>query len=183
MRLSKGIGLLGVGWLVMVLVSGCVSLDDHRRLQAAHRNMTAQKTALVDQLDDARRRIDAAVMRANACSDELQTKEQLLASLRNEQQLLDESRLAALREIERLANQPVGDIIINAPKLPKPLDNALKQFADAHPSSVEYDAARGTVRWKSDLLFALGSDVVRQESAAPLKQFTAILNSPEAAGF
>ncbi|MFQ5462820.1 MAG: OmpA family protein [Phycisphaerae bacterium] len=183
MRLSKGIGILSVGSLVMVLASGCVSLDDHRRLESAHRKMTAQKEDLVVQLDDARRRIDAAVMRANACAEELETKEQLLASLQSEKQLLDESRLAALRELERLANQPIGDIIINAPKLPKPLDNALKQFADAHPSSVEYDAARGTVRWKSDLLFALGSDVVRKESAATLKQFTEILKSPEAAGF
>ena len=49
-----------------------------------------------------------------------------------------------------------------------PLHAALKRFSDQHPSSVMYDAPRGTVKWKSDLLFPIGSDVVKASSTEAL---------------
>jgi chemotaxis protein MotB len=48
---------------------------------------------------------------------------------------------------------------------------------------VTYDAARGTVKWNADLLFALGSDVVKQTSIQSLNAFTNIMKSPSASGF
>lgn len=171
------------GGAIMMILGGCVSLDDHRRLQAAHRNVTAQKEAIAAELNSLRAAIDACQLDGSRCAQQLQMKDQLLASLREENALLDESRSQALGELDRLAREPLNDIIINEPKLPVPLDNALKQFAQAHPSSVEYDSKRGTVKWKADLLFALGSDVVKESSIASLEAFTGVLKTPAAAAF
>jgi chemotaxis protein MotB len=68
-------------------------------------------------------------------------------------------------------------------KLPPELDRALQQFAAKYPQTVEYDAQRGLVRWKSDLTFALGSDMVRDDAKAALSEFARIVNSPAAGGF
>ncbi|MHC5108284.1 MAG: OmpA/MotB family protein [Planctomycetota bacterium] len=183
MSCGNGIGKLAVGLCAVGWLSGCVSLDDYRRLQAAHRNVTAQKEGLHTELTSARSAIDALRMQSDRCNEELRIKDQLVNSLHDENDLLDSSRVKAISELERLQGQPMGDVIITQPKLPAPLDNALKQFAQAHPTSVEYDSTRGTVKWKADLLFALGSDVVKESSLAPLQAFTKVLNSPEARGF
>ncbi|MGB0717114.1 MAG: OmpA/MotB family protein [Phycisphaerae bacterium] len=173
----------GVVAFAGLMLTGCVSLDDHRRLQAAHRNVMAQKEAISSELTSLRARIDACQTDGQQCQRQLSMKDQLLASLREENDLLDESRVKALSELDRLAQQPLNKIIINEPKLPVPLDNALKQFAQAQPSSVEYDSQRGTMKWKADLLFALGSDVVKESSIESLRAFTDVLKSAEAASF
>jgi chemotaxis protein MotB len=67
--------------------------------------------------------------------------------------------------------------------LPPELDTALRNFATRHPDSVEFDSARGTVKWKSDLLFALGSDVVMDSAKGSLQEFARIMNSPAAEPF
>jgi chemotaxis protein MotB len=67
--------------------------------------------------------------------------------------------------------------------LPEKVDEALQALQEKYPNLLEYDAKKGAVRWKSDLLFPLGSD---QLSADPevlqaLKEFAAIVASPDAA--
>ena len=78
------------------------------------------------------------------------SKNELLANLRSENEILDEMRRTAQATLEDMANRQIGDITITGPKLPERLDNALKQFADQYPSAVSYDAAHGTMKWKSD---------------------------------
>jgi len=171
------------GW-VLVVLSGCVSLDEHRRLQAKHRNLLAEKEVLAQELYDMRNGSGSLHTRVDSLERELATKDELVANLRSENDLLENMRSAYESQIAELADkQRLGDIAIVGPKLPQPLDNALKQFADEHPSAVEYDAARGTVKWKADLLFALGSDVVKQSSMEALKSFAEVIESPAGAGF
>ena len=63
------------------------------------------------------------------------------------------------------------------------LDSALRQFASEHPTEVAYDQVRGTVKWKSDLLFALGSDVVKQSSKEAFRGFAQVVKSSAADDF
>lgn len=182
MRCGKGLVWLGLGGFIVVSFGGCVSLDDHRRLQASNRNLGAQKAALETELLDCRGETDAYRVRFDSMERELGAKNELLANLRSENELLNQMRADALSELEGLDGK-LPNITIQGPRLPAPLDSKLKQFADANPSAVEYDALRGTVRWTSDLLFALGSDVVRESSMEPLRQFTDILNSDAASRF
>ena len=172
------------GCMSLLAGSGCVSLEDHNRLKAAHRTLMAEKQSLSQELFDARNNNDSLRTRLDARSRELETTTELLANLRGENDLLDGIRLQAQQQLEAMADrQRLGDISITGPKLPAPLHAALKDFADANPGTVEYDASHGTVKWKSDLLFALGSDVVKDSSLESLRGFTQVIMSPAAAGF
>lgn len=172
-------GVVGVYCLTMTV--GCVSLDEHNRLKAAHRNVTAEKESVAQELFDERHVNDNLRTRVESIERELQTKNELLANLRGENDLLDEMRKNAVGQLENLANRKLTDI--NIPKLPAPLDTALKAFAEQHSAEVAYDASRGTVKWTGDLLFPLGSDVVKDTSMGSLRGFVDILKSSAAADF
>ena len=173
-----------VGCVFLVATGGCVSIDDHRRLQAAHRNLKAQKEALDQELFDSRTAGDSLRTRVNAFQGELSTKNELVANLRGENALLDEWRKTAQGQLEDMAGrQRLGDISITGPKLPEQLHKALKRFADQHPTAVVYDSPRGAVRWKADLLFALGSDVVKESSMEAIRGFAEVLKSSAADNF
>jgi chemotaxis protein MotB len=125
---------------------------------------------------------DSLRTKVGALDRELTAKNELVANLRGENELLDEWRRDAKGTLEDMAKrQQLGDITM--PKLPAPLDSALKSFAEAHPSEVIYDAAHGTVKWKGDLLFPLGSDEVRGSSMESLRGFADVLKSAAAADF
>ena len=183
MRCGKWIVGLSVASWMAVSVSGCASLDDYRRLEALNRNLKAEKEALNQDLFDLRNGTDALRTRVASLDREVATKDELITNLRSENELLDEMRRTAQAALEEMAGKQLGDITIGVPKLPEPLDSALKRFADEHPTAVIYDPARGTVKWKADLLFALGSDVVRESSMAALGGFSEIINSPAAVDF
>ncbi len=177
-----GFLVLGVGSaFLMATSSGCVSLDKYNRLNAAHRNVTAEKESVAQELLDERHVNDSLRTRVDSCTRELQTKNELLANLRGENDLLDEMRRNAVGQLEGLANRPLSSI--NIPKLPAALDTALRAFAEQYPNQVVYDPARGTVKWAGDLLFPLGSDVVKESSMAALQSFVNILKSAAAADF
>lgn len=172
------------GCCVLVTLSGCVSLGDHQRLKASMRNLRAQQEVLQQELFDVRNNANSLRTRAGSLERELSTSSELLANLRKENSLLDEVMRRAQNELEKMANsQQLGDISITGPKLPEPLHQALRQFADAHPGEVVYDAGRGNVKWKADLLFALGSDVVKQSSLESLRGFAQVIMSPAADDF
>lgn len=177
------VGVL-VGGSMLIVASGCTSMNDHLRLQAAHRNLKAEKEAMAQELFDARNGNDSLRMRADSLQREMDTQSELLANLRGENELLDQMRRTAQDTLEGVANnQTLGNITLAGPKLPAQLDSALKRFADQHPSAVDYDSTRGTIKWKSDLLFALGSDVVKESSMEALRGFTDVIKSQAASEF
>lgn len=177
------VGCVAGGFLLAVL-SGCVPLEKHRRVDWARRNTVAEKEALEQELFDARNVNDSLRTRVSSLERELDTKNELIANLRKENELLDEMRKTAQSALEGMADRQVlPDIGITGPRLPERLDSALKRFADEHPTAVVYDPGRGTVKWKADLLFALGSDVVKESSKESLRSFTEVIKSPAAADF
>src|SRR5206468_8868986 len=67
--------------------------------------------------------------------------------------------------------------------LPEPLTNELRAFAAANPDLVDFDAARGIVKFKSDVTFATGSADVTPKAKEAIDRFAAILNSGAASGY
>ncbi len=67
--------------------------------------------------------------------------------------------------------------------LPADLDRLLREWAAKYPDLVEYDALRGMVKFKTDLLFASGSDDVSAKGKSALKLFGDIIKSAEAVQF
>jgi chemotaxis protein MotB len=186
-RLAMGVrgkaGRLMVGAMIVAVLGGCVSMAEHDRLRARNRTLAAEKESLAQGMYDNRTTNESLSQRVGLCERELATKGELVANLQKENELLEGVRKMCQTELERMGQKQLGDITITGPKLPEPLNNAIKAFAKQQPDLVVFDEARGTVKWKSDLLFALGSDTVKDASLDALHRFTEVLNSPVASGF
>jgi len=172
-----------VAGLALLVGSGCVSLDNFKRLEAANRQVIADKEKVGQDLFDERSVNDSLRSRVRQLESENTTKDEMIGQYRRESELNSKVTNAAADAISKMAQNPLGPVAIVGPKLPAPLDSALKKFAAEHPNEVSYDAARGSVKWKADLLFALGSDEVKPGSADSLRGFADILKSPAAADF
>lgn len=77
-----------------------------------------------------------------------------------------------------LQNQGRADV-----RLDPVLDNALTEFANQNPDLIEFDSARGVVKFKSDVTFNVGSAEVKNEARNAIARFAQILNSPAAARY
>jgi len=181
----------GSGWMtgmvglcaVVVGSSGCVSLERYKNVEAANRMVIAEKEKTDADLYDERNVNDSLRTRVRALESELGVKDQLLANYRDESALSKQMLNAAQQGIETMAKSNFSAPVIMGAKLPPQLDSALKKFADEHQSELSYDPASGSVKWKADLLFPLGSDVVNQTALDGLRGFSDILKSPAAADF
>lgn len=67
--------------------------------------------------------------------------------------------------------------------LPAPLSNALSDFAEKNPDLVEFDPARGVVKFKSDVTFAVGDATVTPKAKDAIRRFASILNADAAHGY
>ncbi|MCB9849517.1 MAG: OmpA family protein [Phycisphaerales bacterium] len=177
-------------WIVVVLAgamslaAGCVSMDEYRKVQMDNNKLIGEKTNLEQELYDSRNNNDSLRTKLTAAEDQLRSREMLASNLQNENDRLAGavSRADSLLQDIARKNVPTDPIVIET-VLPAALDTAIKDFAQKYPDSVYYDAKRGVVKWKSDLLFALGSDVVKQTAVDSLRGFADIIKSPAAAGF
>jgi len=95
-------------------------------------------------------------------------------------------KIAALeankKQLEELIASMQEKLLLGGAALPVELSTLLEDFANQH-DMVTYDAKRGVVRFKSDLLFELGSDTVASSSVAAVQALAGILNSEEATKF
>jgi chemotaxis protein MotB len=158
-------------------------LDDYRQVQMANRKLTEEKEALERDLQDARTVADQMRERVTSLERELLATTDLASNLRGENERLQKAFDEAQRQVGMLADRDPAKPIVIERALPPGLDSALKDFAAKYPGVVDYDEKTGVVKWKSDLLFALGSDIVRDDVKEPLGQFAEIVKSSDASGF
>lgn len=178
------VGLAVVG-LVVPLSGGCKTLDEYRQLEMSHRTSLAEKAQCESELYDARSLADSLRTKLTATERELKTKDQFIENLQTENDRLEAAFASAQETLEKLANNtmPTKPVVIKESKLPAALDSALKDFASQYPNDVDYNETTGVIKWKSDLLFALGSDVVKETAMASLTRFVEILKSSAANDF
>ncbi len=158
--------------------NGCVALDKHRQLEMSHMKLQGEKAEIEQELYDARVVADSLRTKVTSLEGELDTKDQLVANLQAENDRLETAFSSAQETLEALAGRGIPETaVVERTILPEALDSALKQFAASYPDVIEYDARRGTVKWKSDLLFALGSDVVKDSAKGSLARFAEIMSS------
>jgi chemotaxis protein MotB len=154
--------------------TGCVSMDEHKRLQTAFDQSRAQLAEAENDLNAARARnaeLEAKVAELDRLvglggNDALKRERDLLA-----QQLAD-------------LQKKYGDLLAlnaNTPALPPEINDALRKLADQYPDLLEFDERLGMVRFKSDLTFDLGSTEVKPRAKEALAKFASILNMPEIA--
>jgi chemotaxis protein MotB len=169
-------------------VVGCVP-------QEKYNAKMLENSALTEQLDSAQQ--EAATAKAEAAAyksqlatlqDQLTTDEAMRANLEAQDKDLS-GQVAGLdaKLKDSLNNPPKIEQIIQSGgagnALPAPLSNALSEFAAANPGVVEFDAARGVVKFKSDVTFATGSADLTPEAKTVIDKFAGILNSAGAAAY
>lgn len=134
-------------------------------------------------------------------------KEQIETLTRQNQELTNELNLvqrdrtakeAALAELQRLYNEARGQLSATDGRLKEfaqrmgtltlgqvdpETDRALAALAQQYPDLIKYDAARGMLRFASDLTFASGDDAVQPGARSSLEALAKILTSGAAASY
>ncbi len=170
-------------WVGIPLLSfaaiGCVSQEKYNALkldrdQYAERLAAAERQAQASaaESDAYKRQLDAIM---HGASD----KDGLLANLTSQISDLQKQNDELSRKYQDAMNRPIG---VGA-ALPEPLNNALRDFAAQNPDLVDFDSARGVVKFKSDVTFAAGSADVTAKANEAIGRFAQILNSPVAATY
>lgn len=179
------LAFLGRGGVMLTAAcafSGCIARGEYDRVEFARRVAAEQAAQREAELGAERSQRQVVEAERNALRRELDTKTALAENLRQEN-----DRLAAtLKQLGRFTDEVLAKglaepELIEITKLPPELDRMLKEFASHYPNAVEYLPEQGAVRWKSDLTFALGSDVVRDTATSSLREFAEIVNTAGAA--
>lgn len=155
----------------MAFIGGCGGTSDLQLQNDTQRKRIAELESELQanrlELDQLRRQLSAAQQTGGV---EVDTLRQRIAAL--------EEDLAKKEELI----QSMQDRLMGVSVLPVELNTALEDFA-AQNDMVEYDSERGLVKFKSDLLFELGSDRVTTNAAETVKTLCGILNTGEAQQF
>ncbi len=168
-KLSTVLIVLGLASGV-ALIGGCAEGDlriQNQKQQARISDLESQLQAAQLQLDQLKRKLEAAEATGGV---EVETLRQKVAALEE-----DVAKKAALIK-------SMQDRLMGGSPLPVELNTALEDFAKGN-DMVEYDASRGMVKFKSDLLFDKGSDTVTPQAAEAIKKLSEILNSEQAKKF
>lgn len=168
---------VGLSFLGLSAV-GCVSQEKYNALkldrdQYAERLAAAQRDAQSSSAEaDAYKHQLESIMKSGGDQAGLVTN--LTTQLSEMQRENDELN----RKYAEAMARPIG---VSA--LPPVLTNALTQFAQENPDLVDFDSARGVVKFKSDVTFATGSSEVTPKAQDVIARFAQILNSAAAANY
>lgn len=157
---------------------GCVNQDKYNA-------MRLERDGLRERLEQAQQ--DTITARTQAASWKSQADQlmqgsggatALVANLQQQNSTLQ----SQLSDITAKYNDAINRIGQGAP-LPVALTTELTKFADQNPDLVEFDANRGTVKFKSDLTFDSGDATLKANAVTAIERFAKIVNSPAAAGY
>ncbi len=179
-RFGGSLVKVGLVTLTAAILSGCVSQGKYDELKFAQRNCEAERERLTAELAGAQNTIRMQDQEIKRLKELLANREDIIRGLKEQLGITGKS-LGEMTDIyKKLANQriPMGTVL--AQPLPQALSSAIEELAKKYPNLFEYDAARGVLKFKSDLLFDSGSAVVKDEVMAPLKEFAKIMDMPEA---
>jgi chemotaxis protein MotB len=170
--------------LLVVANSGCVSAAKYRDLETSARNMQAALEKSETELQSERAKAKELQAKLSAAESELQAKNSQIQTLMDARDRLKAAYETLRAEFDKIKSQPVTPVTITkVVQLPPALDTALKELASKYPNEVEYDPTRGLLKWKSDLLFDLGSAELKPAALPALQEFANILKSDAATGF
>jgi chemotaxis protein MotB len=156
----------------LVLINGCGSELENCKLQ---------NRAQQNRLDELEAEVRTTEVNLEQCGRKLDTAESTCdikqKALQQKIAALEEDLTGKRRLITRMQEQLLGGVA-----LPVELSTMLEDFAKEN-EMVTYDAGRGIVKFKSDLLFEKGSDKVASTAEQVVKSLCGILNSGRAKEF
>jgi len=158
-----------------VLAGGCVSQDQYKALQIQNARQAELNKQLQADLDAVRLERDQLGLQLKDATARGGIES---GTLRDELRALEESISQKKALIARMQQQ-----LLHGGQLPPELSTMLEDFAKTNPDMITYDAENGVVKFKSDLLFDKGSDVVASSAAEAIKALCTILNSEQGREF
>lgn len=181
---TPGVGIaVCLSSVVLASSVGCVSKEQYEKLDSAYNKCNEHREQLQQELQAEKDRNDALNSRLEGIQGQLAGKDGELARLQQDKNALTAALAKMKAAADAALNQPIVEPKIVIRPLPPELHKTLQEFARKYPDMVEYDANRGAVKWKSDLLFALGSDIVKDSAKPSLNAFAKIAGSSAAAQF
>lgn len=172
MNMSKSLILCCVA---VILISGCGDSQKLNDLKAQNRIQQQRIEGLENEL--------------GLCSGQLQQKTQELDGLTGkvgaDQQAKDALIAALEADIQKkkaLIAQMQTQLLQGGTVLPPEMNLLLKEFAETS-DMVDFDAATGMLKFKSDLLFDSGSDNVKAGATEAVNALAGIMNSDEGKAF
>jgi flagellar motor protein MotB len=157
---------------MLVGLTGCVSADEHKRLQTAFDQARQQLAEAENDLANARAKIAELEGKLAEMNKLLDANSGGIGALKRDRDLLAQ-QLADLQkkydDLLKMGGQPA---------LPEPINAALRDLAAKYPDLLEFDERLGMVRFKSDLTFDLGSTEVKPRAKEALAMFAHIINDP-----
>jgi chemotaxis protein MotB len=179
MRISS-VTLRWIGFATLAtLVGGCVSQDQYNALKLDRDRMAEQLVSAQRDASQAKSAADAYKNQIDQLAAAGPTKDALVLNLTQENSSLKAQNDELNRRYQELLARPA-----NGPAaLPQPLTNALTAFAQQNPDLVDFDSARGIVKFKSDVVFNVGDATLTAKAREVIDRFAAILNSAAASQY
>jgi chemotaxis protein MotB len=173
-RFTRLVGVTAVGFAL----TGCVSQDKYNALKL-------DRDGLAEQLSKSQSDGQAAQAMADSYKGQLA---QLMSGGSNKDALISnfQQQLAQMQTQYDDLNHRYAEAMQRAGTtvaLPPALTSELQAFADKNPDLVTFDSARGIVKFKSDVTFAIGDANLTQAARSAITRFATILNSPAASGY
>jgi chemotaxis protein MotB len=163
---------------VLVALSGCVSQEKYNALKLDRDGLAEQLGKSQNDASTARAEADSYKNQLAAIMGQGGNLQGLVTNLQQQNANL-QSQLDDLNRRYSDAMSHVGQ----GAALPPALSNELSAFAAENPDLVEFDAARGIVKFKSDVTFAPGDATLQPKAKDVIDRFASILNSPAATSY
>jgi chemotaxis protein MotB len=179
-RMHKWLGLAALAFSL----TGCVSAEQYNAMKLSRDQAVEQADQAEAEAKSAHSQADAYKAQLEQIANSGNTRDAMIKNYSDQVAQLQSQNASITAKYEDLLNRPPQVVqLAGATALPADLSNALTEFANANPDIVTFDAARGVVKFKSDVTFASGSTDLNERAVGTLQRFAQILNTPEAAGY
>jgi chemotaxis protein MotB len=178
-RMHRWLGLAALAFSL----TGCVSAEQYSAMKLSRDQAVEQLNQAEADSKSARSQADAYKAQLEQIANSGNTSQAMLANYSQQVAQLQSQNAAITQKYEDLLNRPPQVVEYGERALPPDLSNRLTEFANENPDIVTFDAARGVVKFKSDVTFGSGSTDLNERAVGTLQRFSAILNSPEAVGY
>ena len=172
---NKNVFLIALVVVAGILIAGCASEEKYSNLELQNRSQQERINELESQYNVAKLQLAQAKEQLASSKDLCQADTE---ELRKKVTLLEEY----VGEKAALISKMQAELIRSGVALPPELSSQLEDFA-AESEMVSFDQSNGMVKFKSDLLFEKGSDIVTANAARAVEALCKIINSAEATQF
>jgi chemotaxis protein MotB len=157
---------------------GCVSQEKYNAMKLDRDGLAEQLAKAQSDANGARAEADSYKNQLSQLMNNGGSLQGLVANLQQQNSQLTAQIEELNRRYADAMNRPGGGTA-----LPPELSNTLSAFAQQNPDLVDFDAARGIVKFKSDVTFAVGDATLSPRAREVITRFASILNSAAASGY